>query len=162
MPLNFFNRKKKTVESKKDFPIIDVSLHDVRRAIRKFSDTLPKGIYRTILINDDYSIDFSQLVRYLKGIPSKKFYMSKETYDIFDESEKMIPEIMDKVQKAVDQYVEEQKKYPILDYDPLRRVNYYELTHHHYLDFCPTIDFYITDYDGIITHIKPEKTKRGS
>lgn len=159
MSLNFFNRKKQKEPTIKDYPIVDVNLNDVRKAIRKFTDQLPKGTYRTILVKDDYSIDFSQLVNYLGGIPSKKFYMSKETYDLFDESEKYIPKIMDKVQKAVDHYVEDHKKYPILEFDPSRRVNYYELMQNHYLDFLPEIEFYITDYDGIITHIKPNKTK---
>ncbi len=155
----FFKRSKQKRQKLKDYPIIDASLDDVRQAIRKFTDQLPKGTYRTILVNDDYSIDFSQLASFLDGIPSKKFYMSKETYDIFPENENMIPKIMDKVQKAVDQCVEEHGKYPILPFDPYRKVNYSELIQKHYLDSRPEIDFYITDYDGIITHIKPKKTK---
>lgn len=141
------------------YPIIDVTKEQVRDAIRKYSDELPKGIYRSILVNDDYSINFEKLTPILKGIPSTNFYMSKETYDIFEEQEKEIPALMDQVQKAVDAYRKDHNQYPILPFDPLRRVNYYLLRNEHYLKFQPDIEFYITKYDGIITHIKPSNAK---
>jgi hypothetical protein len=139
------------------YPVIDVSKEQVRDAIRKYSDSLPKGTYRSILVKDDHRIDFQLLAPILRGIPSKSFYMSKETYDIFDESEKDIPAIMDLVQKAVDAYSRDHRQYPMLPYDPLRRVNYYLLLNEHYLSKQPDIEFFITDYDGIITHNKPKK-----
>lgn len=87
--------------------------------------------------------------------------MSKETYDIFEEDMKHLPPILDKVQKAVDLYVKEKKEFPVQLYDPLRRVNYYELMRGHYLDEKPEIDLYITDYDGLISIHKPKKQSRG-
>lgn len=147
----------KETTAKQPYPIIDVSIDEVRQAIRKFSDQLPNGVYRTILVKEDHSIDFNQLAPILGGIPAKKFYMSKETYDIFEENEKHIPPAMDMVQKAVDQYVKEHKEYPILDFDPERRVNYYQLTQEKFLKKAPDIQFYITDMDGLITHIKPKR-----
>lgn len=148
---------KKNVNRKKNYPIIDVTMDEVRRAVRTFSDQLPKGVYRTILVNDDNSIDFEQLAGILGGIPAKKFYMSRETYDLFEENEKVIPYEMDIVQKAVDQYVKEQREYPMLKYDPFRRVNYFQLIQEHYLKTQPETQFYITEVDGLITHIKPGK-----
>lgn len=139
------------------YPIIDIDLEDVRKAVRQFSDHLPKGVYRTILVNDDNSIDFAQLIHILNGVPSKQFYMSKETYDLFEEKDKQIPVEMDIVQRAVDQYVKDKKEYPMLKFDPQRRVNYYTLLQEHYLKAPPDIQFYITDLDGLVTHIKPEK-----
>jgi hypothetical protein len=143
----------------KDYPIIDVTIDQVRKAVRQFSDNLPKGVYRTILVQEDNSIDFNQLAHILGGIPSKKFYMSKETYDLFEESERKIPVEMDIVQKAVDLYVKERKEYPMLRFDPNRRVNYYQLIQDHYLKSAPEIQFYITELDGLISHVKPEKRK---
>jgi hypothetical protein len=143
------------------YPEIVVTKDEVRDAVRRYSESLPKGIYRTILVHDDYSIDFEKLAPILKGIPLSKFYMSKETYDIFSEEEKDIPAIMDQVQKAVDAYRKDHQQYPVLPFDPFNRVNYYLLRNGHYLDSLPTIEFYITDYDGIISHIKPKKI-RGS
>jgi len=158
------SKQKKTEKNKEktvEWPVIDVTFDEVVKVVRRFSEQLPKGVYRTILVSEDYSIDFKQLAHLLKGIPSKSFYMSKETYDIFEEKDKNIPPIIDKVQKAVDQYVKEQKKYPMLPYDPLRRVNYYLLIQEHYLDQIPEIELYITDYDGLISHHKPKKKQAG-
>jgi F0F1-type ATP synthase assembly protein I len=153
----------KEVNNKVDhWPVIDVTVEDVRKAIRGYSDQLPKGVYRTILVTDDHSIDFEQLAPTLKGIPTKKFYMSKETYDIFEENEKEIAIILDKVQKAVDMYVKEHKQFPMLPYDPLNRVNYYQLMQAHCLDVHPDIELYITDYDGLVTHKKPKKNSTGN
>ncbi|MCL6571670.1 MAG: DUF3939 domain-containing protein [Bacillus sp. (in: Bacteria)] len=146
-------------QTDKSYPIIDVTLEGIRKAVRDFSDNLPKGVYRTILVQDDNSIDFKQLAYLLGGIPSKNYYMSKETYDLFEESEKQIPLEMDLVQKAVDLYVKEKKEYPMLKFDPHHRVNYFQLKQDHYLKVTPQIQFYITDLDGLITHIRPEKKK---
>ncbi|WHY78854.1 DUF3939 domain-containing protein [Neobacillus sp. WH10] len=145
------------LKDSKNYPIIDVSIDDVRKSIRAFSNNLPKGVFRTILVQEDNSIDFKQLASLLGGIPSKKFYMSKETYDLFEESEKQIPIEMDIIQKAVDQYVKENKEFPMLKFDPQQRVNYYQLLQDKYLKAAPKTQFYITDLDGLITHIMPQK-----
>lgn len=145
-----------------DYPIIDVTIDQVRQAVRKFSNNLPKGVYRTIIVQDDNSIDFKQLAPILGGIPSKNYYMSKETYDLFEEEEKKISVEMDLVQKAVDLYVKERKEYPMLSFDPHRRVNYFQLTQEHYLKAPPETQFFITELDGLITHIKPDKNKAKS
>ena len=150
--------KREQIEAK-NYPIIDVTMDQVRQAVRQFSDNLPKGVYRTILAPDDNSIDFNQLATILGGIPSKKYYMSKETYDLFEENEKKIPVEMDMIQKAVDLYVKERKEYPMLQFDPNRRVNIYLLVQEKYLKSEPDTQFYITELDGLITHIKPEKRK---
>lgn len=149
--------KNPETSDEKNYPIIDVTIEVVRNAVRTFSEHLPKGVYRTILIKEDNSIDLQQLAAILGGTPSKNFYMSKETYDLFEESEKHIPIEMDIVQKAVDQYVKDNKQYPMLQFDPQHRVNYYQLLEGHYLKTAPEIQFYITDLDGLITHICPKK-----
>lgn len=142
-------------EHAQHYPIIHVTIEEVRKALRTFSEQLPKGVYRSILVKEDNEIDFTQLVKILGGIPSEKFYMSKETYDLFTEDEKVIPFEMDIVQRAVDLYVKEQKKFPVLEFDPERKINYYQLIQEHFLKLRPTIQFYLTDLDGLITHIKP-------
>jgi hypothetical protein len=154
---NYFKQHKQTKSAKsKNYPIIDISIDQVRKAIRAFSDRLPKGVYRTILVKDDNEIDFNQLAHILGGLPSEKFYMSKETYDLFTENEKLIAFEMDLVQKAVDQYVKENNHFLILPFDPLRRINYFELIQKHLLKSQPQTQFYLTDLDGMVTHIKPD------
>lgn len=147
------------LQDAQNYPIIEVSIDQVRKAVRQFSDNLPNGVYRTFIVEDDNSIDFKHLAHILNGIPSKMFYMSKETYDLFEENDKKIPVEMDMVQKAVDLYVKEKKEYPMLRFDPQRRVNYYQLIQEKYLKSPPDTQFYITELDGLITHIKPEKRK---
>lgn len=145
-------------EQKKDgeWPVIDVSLDDVCEAVRKFSEDLPEGVSRTFIVrSDDYSIDFQKIAAHLGGIPSKPFYMSKETFEIFEDKE--IPPIIDKVQKAVYLYFKVNNHYPVRLYDPLHRVNYVLLLEDHYLDEIPAIDLYYTDYDGLITAQKPDR-----
>jgi Protein of unknown function (DUF3939) len=155
----FKNDSQINLQEAQNYPIIDVTIDQVRKAVRQFSDNLPKGVYRTILVQEDNSIDFKQLLSILGGVPSKKFYMSKETYDLFEEIEKKIPAEMDKVQRAVDLFVKERKEYPMLRFDPQRRVNYYQLIQENYLKSAPEIQFYITEMDGLITHIAPKKKK---
>jgi F0F1-type ATP synthase assembly protein I len=149
----------KELNDKIDYPVVDVTIDQVRKAIRQFSDNLPKGVFRTIIVQEDNSIDFKQIEKILGGIPSKKFYMSRETYDLFEENEKKIPAEMDMVQKAVDLYVKDRKEYPMLRFDPERRVNYYQLVQENYLKSAPETQFYITELDGLITHISPKKKK---
>ena len=144
------------------WPIIEASVDEIKKAVRTYSEHLPKGVYRTILVKEDNRIDMEQLAPLLKGMPSRKFYMSKETYDIFTEEEKDLAITIDKVQKAVDLYVKEHKEYPMLPYDPLHRVNYYQLLNAHCLDTQPEIELYITNYDGLITHKKPEQNSIGN
>jgi hypothetical protein len=151
---------KKDLKKDEEWPIIDASLDDVCEAVRKFSEDLPEEMSRTFIVrSEDYSIDFQHLAAYLSGIPSKPFYMSKETFEIFED--KAIPPIIDKVQKAVYLYNKVNNKYPARLYDPLHRVNYDLLLQDHYLDEKPSIDLYYTDYDGLITAQKPDKKKVG-
>ena len=149
-------------EIPKTWPIIETSVEEIKKAVRIYAEQLPKGVYRTILVKEDNSIDAEQLAPILKGIPSRNFYMSKETYDIFSEEEKDLAITIDKVQKAVDLYVKEHKEYPALPYDPLHRVNYYQLMSARCLDIHPEIELYITNYDGLITHKKPEQNSTGN
>ncbi|WP_462409929.1 AtpZ/AtpI family protein [Neobacillus sp. Marseille-QA0830] len=156
------NKANDSQTNEKQYKVIDVTIDDIRQAVRDFSNHLPKGVYRTILVQDDNSIDFNQLAPFLKGIPSKKYYMSKETYDLFEEEEKQIAAEMDLVQRAVDQYVKEHREYPMLKFDPQHRVNYFQLLQDKYLKNQPQTPFYITDLDGLITHIKPTRKKSSS
>jgi len=50
----------------------------------------------------------------------------------------------------------------MLSYDPLNRVNYYQLLQTHCLDAHFDIELYITNYDGLVTHIKHKKKSTGN
>lgn len=66
------------VKNIKEYQIIDVSIEQVRKAVREFSENLPKGVYRTILIQEDNSIDFNQLADILRGFLLKRFICLKK------------------------------------------------------------------------------------
>jgi hypothetical protein len=154
--LKLFKQNKTKTKKPENYPIIDVTMDQVRNAIRTFTDELPKGVYRTILVKDDNEIDFNQLAHIMGGHPSEKFFMSRETYDLFAENEKLIAYEMDIVQRAVDQYKKEYHEFPVLPLDPLKRINYFELIQKLLLKTKPQTQFYLTDLDGMITHVKPD------
>ncbi|WP_018933415.1 DUF3939 domain-containing protein [Gracilibacillus lacisalsi] len=147
--------KKKKKEAKK-FPTKDISLEEVRSAIHEYSRDLPPNIPLKILIKDDLSLDYTLLAPILKAIPSKKYYMSKETYDLFEEEDKHIAQALDQVQQAVDQYIAQKKELPIIDHDPYRRVNFFKLEQLNLISERPEVDFYITDQEQLVTTIKPK------
>lgn len=91
-----FKRTKK--QPKSDH--VTVTLPQVKQAIRKFEEDMPGPINRTALILEDKRIDMSRLKRYLGGIPERNFYMSRETYEIFEEEDKLVPYYLDLVQAA--------------------------------------------------------------
>jgi hypothetical protein len=47
----------------------------------------------------------------------------------------------------------------MLKFDPHHKVNYFQLKQEHCLKEEPKTQFYITDLDGLITHIKTRKKK---
>ncbi|WP_423993107.1 DUF3939 domain-containing protein [Mesobacillus sp.] len=81
---------------------------------------------------------------------------------MFEENEKETAITIDNIQKAVDLYVKENIQFPMLSYDPLNRVNYYQLLQTHCLDAHFDIELYITNYDGLVTHIKHKKKSTGN
>lgn len=154
--MDLWKKKVGVKKEEKQLPIIDISLQQVKDAVREFELQLDKGIKRTVLLNKDQSIDFELLHSYLEGLPNQSFYMSRETYEIFEQEEREIPYYLDKVQKAVDQYIDEFKEHPIVPSDLHRKVNLELLLNRRHLDVKPPMDFYLTDEENLITHKKPK------
>lgn len=153
--MRFWKRSKRRTKAREEYPIIQASLQDVRNAVLQFEMKLDESIKRTILLKEDQSIDFTMIAPYLEGIPDRPFYMSRETYEIFEEEDRMIPVYLDIVQKAVDLYIEEMNNFPVNKGDPYRKINIQMLMRHNYLKEEPSMDFYLTDEENLITHKKP-------
>lgn len=149
-----FWKRKKDEEVEEQLPEIPVTLEQVKKAVFEFSKHLPKGVHVRILIKEDHSIDFEQLAPYLKGIPDRPFYMSRETYEVFEENQKHIPPYMDEVQEAVDAYIKSEKQLPLIPYDPYYKISYYLLEKQGFLSSRPPIDFYLTEEENMVTHYK--------
>ncbi|WP_438448729.1 DUF3939 domain-containing protein [Gorillibacterium sp. sgz5001074] len=138
-------------------PTVAVTLAEVKSLVREFEQHLPKGMNRTVLIGPDNEINFHLLIPYLHGLPSRKFYMSRETFEIFPEEERHIPYWLDIVQRAVDAYIVEEGAAPVVFGDVKRRINCALLHQYYLLKELPPLDFYLSDQEDLITHIPAVK-----
>ncbi len=144
-----FVRKKSS--KKVTHPIKEIPLNEIKKAIREYSNTLPNTVPLSVLIHEDNRINVELLTPFLKAIPHKPFYMSKETYEVFEENNKHLAHYLDKIQRAVDAYIAQEKKLPIIDNDPYNKVSYYKLERLGLIDQRPPLDFYLTDEENLIT-----------
>ncbi|MCL6602921.1 MAG: DUF3939 domain-containing protein [Paenibacillus sp.] len=131
---------------------VTVTLPQIKQAVRKFEEEMPSPINRTALILDDKSIDLNRLKRYLGGVSEQKFYMSRETFEIFAEEDKLVPYYLDMVQSAVDNYINDTGKLPLLEDSWLPEVHYRLLSTERYLKETPPFPLYITDEEMMLTH----------
>lgn len=148
--LSWFRRQK---PARARVPVaIEVSLDEVRRAVLRYETEMPEGINRLSLLLPDGSLDMKRLSRYLGGITDQSFYLSRETYEIFTEEEREIPYYLDMVQGAVDSYVEEKGKLPVLEQSPDFEVDVKMLMREHYLRELPPFALYVTEQELMLTH----------
>ncbi|MCP3033507.1 DUF3939 domain-containing protein [Halobacillus sp. A1] len=151
--------KKKSNKGKEDEKVLevkDLSIHDVRKAIHAYADHKPKEVPLSVIINHDLTIDYHLLSPFIDGIPKKRFYMSKETYELFEEQDQELAKEIDLVQQAVDQYIEQTGETPVIDSDPYKRISYYKLERLFLLSERPQRDFYLTGEEYMITYKKPK------
>ncbi|WP_379151729.1 DUF3939 domain-containing protein [Paenibacillus sp. sgz5001063] len=134
---------------------ITVTLPQIKQAVRQFEEDMPAPINRTALLLKDKSIDLSRLRRYLGGVPEQKFYMSRETFEIFEEADKLVPYYLDLVQAAVDNYINDTGKLPLVEDAWLPEVHYRLLASERYLKETPPFPLYITEEELMLTH-RPE------
>ncbi|MNW01796.1 hypothetical protein D3C71_1974850 [compost metagenome] len=81
--------------------------------------------------------------------------MSRETFEIFEEADKMVPYYIDMVQSAVDNYINDTGKLPLLEDTWLPEVHYRLLHTERYLKETPPFPLYITEEEMMLTH-RPE------
>ncbi|WP_027956512.1 DUF3939 domain-containing protein [Halobacillus kuroshimensis] len=153
-----WKRKKKHSQDgrKQTLEVRDLSIHDVRKAVHTFADHKPVDVPLSVLINQDLTLDYDLLAPYLAGLPEKNYYMSRETYELFEEDDLDLAQDLDLVQHAVDQYMKQTQELPVIDHDPFKRINYYKLEKRDLLQRRPNRDFYLTDEEFMITYKKPE------
>ncbi|WP_416149037.1 DUF3939 domain-containing protein [Salipaludibacillus sp. HK11] len=155
----FRRKRKEQVEQKQDkraIKIISVTIDDIRSAVNQFAINLDEGISLRSIISDNHEIDFELLHSYLGGKPDKPFYMSKETFEIFEDAK--YPKHIDFCQIACDQYFLETGAEPIIPGDPSNQVSYFKLQN--YLVQKPPFDLYLDSNDRMVTHRKPSNRER--
>ncbi|UOQ43487.1 DUF3939 domain-containing protein [Halobacillus salinarum] len=150
-----WNRKKKK-QANQALEKKDLSIHDVRQAVHAYADDKPQSVPLSVLIHEDLTLDYELLSPYLHAIPTKIYYMSRETYQIFEEEDYQLAKDMDVVQEAVDEYMKQTQEIPIIESDPYKRINYYKLEKLNLLPYRPNREFYMTNEEFMITYKKPE------
>ncbi|WP_071394690.1 DUF3939 domain-containing protein [Bacillus tuaregi] len=154
MAFNWFKKKK----MQEYYPIKEVSIVEMRAAVREFACNMREGINLSVIINDDNSINIDYIKSYLKCIPTKSFYMSRETYEIFEEEEKEMAIYSDVIQAAVDLYIDSTGELPVIKDNPYQKISYKKLSE--WLEDPPDIEFYMTDLENLISHKKPDLSKK--
>lgn len=146
------SQKKKEEESEETVEVISATIDDVRYAVNQFAKEQEKGISLRSIILATQEIDFELLHPYLGGKPDKPFYMSKETFEIFEEPD--YPRYIDYCQIACDQYFLETGEEPVIPGDRFRKISYFKLQN--YLIDRPPFDLYLDAADNMVTHRKPD------
>jgi len=135
-------------------PSVHVTMNELRTAVLQYEREM-SGINRTALMQEDGSLDLSRLTRYLGGRSDQKFYLSRETFEIFEEEERHIPYHLDQVQGAIDDYVHENGKLPVIEDSAHFEVDCRKLYQQRYLHEIPDFPMYITDQEMMVTHREP-------
>ncbi|WP_240542858.1 DUF3939 domain-containing protein [Exiguobacterium qingdaonense] len=137
---------------------VDVSLSELRQAIHEYEQGLPKGVNRTVLLNDEQEIDMTRLKHQLSGIARQRFYMSKETFHIVPEEEREIVYEMDQVQRALDLYMDQEKKLPLQKFQHTLQLDLARLREGGYLKTLPKRPYYVVDETLIVSLVPKEPT----
>lgn len=134
---------------------IEATLDDIRKAVLRYEDEMPGSINRLTLVKADGSLDVTRLSRYLGGVSEGKFYVSRETFEIFGEEDREIPYYLDLVQVAVDDYFNHAGKLPVVVDSMNHEVDYRLLVREGYLGEIPPIKVYITGQELMVSHRPP-------
>lgn len=143
------------IKKEPEYPIVNVSMTELKQAIQKYTEDLTGDIPLSSLINEDLTIDYQKLAPYLKKIPIQTYYMSIETYQVFDEDEKQLAQDHDNIQKAVDQYFKLTGELPVIHGDPYLKVSYHKLMKKKLIDYRPHAEFFLNKKDHLITTKRP-------
>lgn len=134
---------------------VDITLPQLREAIHEYEQTLPKGVNRTVLLDEAQEIDLAPLKKHLPGKPRQRFYMSKETFHIVPETEREVVYEMDQVQRALDLYFEQEKKLPLRKFQQTLQLDLTRLREGGYLKVLPKRPYYVVD-ETLIVSLEPK------
>lgn len=150
--LKWLGRPQSAGNERTEEKYIEVSLEDVKKAVLAWEVDMGDMVDRTVLLRGDQSIELSRLRRYLGGVSNQMFYMSRTTFQIFNECDKHIPISLDLVQAAVDDYLNDHSNLPVIQGTRNREIHYDKLIQEHYLKEKPSIPLYLTNEEFMLTH----------
>ncbi|WP_407271652.1 DUF3939 domain-containing protein [Radiobacillus sp. PE A8.2] len=154
--MGFFRKKQSESHQEHSYPTKDISKQQIRKAIQEYSSRLPDKVPLSVISKDDLSIDYDLLAPILKAKPKQTYYMSKETYEVFEEHEQQLALEVDMVQKAVDNYMKQTDELPVIEADPYKKVSLHKLEKLRLIDYRPNREYYITNEEYLITSQKPD------
>lgn len=96
----------------------EITKDELELGMAKFLEANENILY-TVLVNDDYTVNYDLLKPFLPAFPTNVFIITKETLEVFENTEEnleLVKEI-DEVQRAVDQYVTEKEQFPVVESD---------------------------------------------
>ncbi|WP_181349192.1 DUF3939 domain-containing protein [Thalassobacillus sp. CUG 92003] len=147
-------KKKKVTPEPEQLETRSMTLDEVRKAVHAYADDMPDGVPLSVIINHDLTLDYDLLSPYLKGKPEETFYMSRETYELFEADNRELAVELDMIQRAVDQYMEQTGELPIIESDPYRRVNFFKLERLTLIPYRPEREYYVTQEEFLVTYKK--------
>ncbi|MGG2066003.1 MULTISPECIES: DUF3939 domain-containing protein [unclassified Bacillus (in: firmicutes)] len=136
----------------------EITQDELELAMAKFLETNANVVY-TVLVNDDYTVNYDLLKPYLPAFPINAFIITKETLEVFENTQEnlaLVKEI-DDVQRAVDQYVTEKESFPIVEGNANRLICSIKLGP--YLKRTLERDLYISEKHYLVTS-KPDKMNK--
>ncbi|MGR5980002.1 DUF3939 domain-containing protein [Bacillus cereus] len=136
----------------------EITKDELEQAMAQFLETNANIVY-TVLVNDDYTVNYDLLKPYLPAFPTNDFLITKETLEVFEhtaENLNLVKEI-DVVQKAVDQYVTEKEMFPIVEGSEDRLICGMKLGP--YLNRSLKRDLYISEKHYLVSS-KPDRKKQ--
>lgn len=136
----------------------EITQDELELAMAKFLETNANVVY-TVLVNDDYTVNYDLLKPYLPAFPTNVFIITKETLEVFENTQEnlaLVKEI-DDVQRAVDQYVTEKEAFPIVEGNENRLICSIKLGP--YLKRTLERDLYVSEKHYLVTS-KPDKMNK--
>lgn len=135
-----------------------ITKDELEEAMAKFLEKNANIVY-TVLVNQDYTVNYDLLKPYLQAVPTNAFIITKETLEVFEytpQNLELVKEI-DLVQRAVDQYVTEKEMFPLVEGNENRLICGIKLAP--YLDRVLKRELYISEKHYLVSS-QPDKSKK--
>lgn len=143
----WFTKEQDVEFAELDMPVVEMGIGELKQAISQFAKEKPHGVLLRVLVKENNEIDYNLLKPFLRGMPKRSFYMSRELYEVFEDQQ--VACMVDCIQRAVDEYIQMEGKLPVIDHDPELKISYFKLQP--YLKERPTFDTYLTLDENMIS-----------
>ena len=145
---------KKFFTSQKEEVVVNVTTERVIQEMNDWVQVMQKKVPRvskSIFFNsdneDEFLLNLKPIHGQLGGRPSKQYYMSRITQEVFEEDDKHLALLLDSMQVIVEHYVAKRKKYPIKAVSEENEIEYSYLIGAGLLNEAPKYPLYIEEFE---------------